>query len=420
MPKDVTVFLVTHDYATDIRTGGGQRTMMFFEAAKKVAQTEVVILGISPRHELTRLFPGAAAVHYLTEKGFAPRAPTRVGRMVETVRRLVMIRRHFAPDPQLSREVAEIATRPGLNVLLVRYAYPFFKMGLANAPSAGRLVAVDLDDLDDKKYATESTRRFGRLFTRLVMTPLVLTPLYRMLSQGLARATTTWVCTTDDAHSYPGITSQIVPNVPFDQLGSNTPAPPFPKPSAARDVLFLASTRHIPNQRGIEWFLQNCWPTLADRFPDACLRIVGHGDWAFLKDRFGHLDRVHFGGTVTDVAAEYARARVAISPVALGAGTKIKVVEACAFGRPIVVTPHSARGFETPFAGHMAVADSPADFTEACARFLSDPALADRTGAALQAIQTAHFSFDAAVARIVADLHSMVETPGETPSKVTA
>ncbi len=420
MQKDVTLFLVTHDYATDIRTGGGQRTMMFFEAAKKIARTEVIVLGITPRLEVTTLFPGAAAMHFVTEKGFPPRAPTRLGRLVATIRRLVAIRRHFAPDPQLRREVEAITTRPGLNVLLVRYAYPFFKMGLVSDPAAGRLVAVDLDDLDDKKYATESTRRFGRLFTRLVMAPVVLSPLYRMLSQGLAQATATWVCTKDDAQSYRGITSLIVPNVPYAQMGPKTQSSSIPLPSAARDVLFLASTRHAPNQRGIEWFLQNCWPTLAGRFPDTRLRIVGHGNWEFLKDSFGQLDRVHFGGTVKDVAAEYAQARLAISPVALGAGTKIKVVEACAFGRPIVVTPHSARGFEATFAGHMVVADSPEDFTEACARFLSDPALADRTGAALQAAQMAHFSFDSAVTRIVADVRSMVETHGGNPAKVTA
>jgi glycosyltransferase involved in cell wall biosynthesis len=112
---------------------------------------------------------------------------------------------------------------------------------------------------------------------------------------------------------------------------------------------------------------------------------------------------------VPDLATEYARARLAISPVSLGAGTKIKVVEACAFGRPVVATSHSARGFEAAFAGDMAVADSPARFIDACARFLSDPALADRAGTALQAAQQAHFSFDAATTRIADDLRALID-----------
>jgi glycosyltransferase involved in cell wall biosynthesis len=112
---------------------------------------------------------------------------------------------------------------------------------------------------------------------------------------------------------------------------------------------------------------------------------------------------------VPDLGTEYARARLAISPVSLGAGTKIKVVEACAYGRPVVATSHSARGFERPFAGHMAVADDAQDYIDACARLLSDPALADTTGAALQAAQQAHFSFDAATAKIAADLRAMID-----------
>lgn len=406
MPEDVTLFLVTHDYATDARSGGGQRTMLFYEAARKVARTEVIVLGIADRDGLRECFPDAAAFHFVRQAGFPERPSSRVRRFVATARRLAVIRRSFAPDPELRRDIQALTGRPGLSVLLVRYAYPFLKMGMASDAAVGRLVAVDLDDLDDRKYATESLRRFGKVFTRLIMSPLVLTPLSRMLSQELQGASTTWVCTGDDARAYPGITSQIVPNVPFAPSGS---PPGFPKPSAARDVLFLGSARHHPNQHGIEWFLKTCWPNLSAHFPDSQLRIVGNGDWGFLGARFGHLDRVHFGGLVPDLAREYARARLAISPVSLGAGTKIKVVEACAFGRPVVVTSHSARGFEQAFAGHMAVADSPCAYIDACARFLSDPAQADTAGAALQTAQMAHFSFDAATAKIAADIRAMID-----------
>lgn len=409
MPKDVTVFLVTHDFATDARSGGGQRTMLFFEAAKKVARTEVIVLGINDRPGLRESFRDPAAFHFVKQTGFPERASSRLRRVAATIRRLAGIRRGFAPDPQLRRDIEALAHRPGLSVFLVRYAYPFMKMGMVSDPAAGRLIAVDLDDLDDRKYETESRRRFGTLFTQAVMGPLVLTPLHRMLSRGLRGASTTWVCAQDDARAYPGITSQIVPNVPYAPSSSALMGPGFPAPSTAGDVLFVGSARHLPNQHGIEWFLKNCWPALGNRFFDCRLRIVGNGDWGFLRERFSHLDRVHFGGSVPDLATEYAGARLAISPVSLGAGTKIKVVEACAYGRPVVVTSHSARGFEREFAGHMAVADSPQDFIDACARLLSDPAWADTTGAELQAAQTVHFSFDAATAKIAADLRAMID-----------
>jgi glycosyltransferase involved in cell wall biosynthesis len=173
---------------------------------------------------------------------------------------------------------------------------------------------------------------------------------------------------------------------------------------SSRTVLFVGTHVHEPNRDGMNWFLDNCWAVLRERCPGAGLRIVGQGDWAALGAGRGHLSGVDYVGRVDDLAAEYAAARVCICPVREGGGSKIKLIEAAGFGRPIVSTSHALRGFDAEISGHAAAADAPEDFVAACAHYLEDADLAAASGAALRKAQQAHHSRAAALDRIAADM----------------
>jgi glycosyltransferase involved in cell wall biosynthesis len=71
-------------------------------------------------------------------------------------------------------------------------------------------------------------------------------------------------------------------------------------------------------------------------------------------------------GFVTDeqLAANYAKARVAIAPLRYGAGMKGKVVEAMRFGVPIVTTPFGVQGM-AELEAKLPVHSEPALFADA-------------------------------------------------------
>lgn len=258
---------------------------------------------------------------------------------------------------------------------------------------------------DDQKYATRLHRMLGegRLVSALLKWPL--SRLSHMLQRRLQDASLLWFTGPEDVWHLPGVRSLVAPNVPSVQAVP----PDLPPPSAGDSVLFVGISTHVPNHDGIRWFLDHCWPELARRFPAMRLRIVGRGDlWPQLAARYPGIRNVDFVGPVDDLTAEYARARLCICPVREGGGSKIKAIEAAAYGRPIVGLPHAFRGFDITMRDHAAEAGSAPEFIAACAGFLSDPARADHCGQRLMDWQGQHYSRQRAVRGMAEDIRSVL------------
>lgn len=92
-----------------------------------------------------------------------------------------------------------------------------------------------------------------------------------------------------------------------------------------------------------------------------------------------------------ELAAAYARARVAVVPLRCGAGVKLKVVEALREGVPLVTTPVGAQGLPS-LSQVAAVEDDPAAFAQAVIALLQDDAAWRRTSRAQIAFARRHFS----------------------------
>lgn len=83
-------------------------------------------------------------------------------------------------------------------------------------------------------------------------------------------------------------------------------------------------------------------------------------------------------GFVDRLEDEYRKARLTICTQFEGGGTKIKILESLAYGRPIVVTPHAHRGYEValPNGQCLLVANNGAQISNACLRLMNDADLA--------------------------------------------
>lgn len=134
----------------------------------------------------------------------------------------------------------------------------------------------------------------------------------------------------------------------------------------SRRLLFVGSA-YAPNLQGLAWFLHEVWPRLRDQ--GLGLDVLGLAGPAMALQT-GNGVQVH--GLVEDLGAAYARAQLCINPVRIGSGLKIKTVEALAHGRPLVTTPHGARGLEADAGRAFVVADAPEDFAAAVTRLVND------------------------------------------------
>ena len=87
---------------------------------------------------------------------------------------------------------------------------------------------------------------------------------------------------------------------------------------------------------------------------------------------------IHVTGSVDDLYPFYKRSTVCIVPLRAGGGTRLKILEAMAFGRPVVSTSIGCEGLGAVDGEHLFIADIPEQFAEKTVHLLKDEGLRQR------------------------------------------
>ena len=150
-------------------------------------------------------------------------------------------------------------------------------------------------------------------------------------------------------------------------------------------VLFVGNYAHRPNGQGLAWFLEHVWPRVRAAAPSAGLDVVGPGLSAPDRERVARAGG-RPRGRVEDLVAAYRDAAVFVNPMRTGGGMRGKVLEAFACGGAVVSTSMGMEGVDARDGEHGQIADEPEGFAAAVMRYLADPALRARHGAAARAL----------------------------------
>ncbi len=162
-------------------------------------------------------------------------------------------------------------------------------------------------------------------------------------------------------------------------------------PPADKQLLFVGGFGHPPNAEAAAWFVADILPLIQARVPDVRLAIVGSNPSPKVRALAGPAVQIDANVSDAELAAWYARARIAVIPLTFGAGVKLKVVEALREGLPLVTTAIGAEGL--PGVGAIAyVCNDPEAFAAATCRLLQDDALWTARAAAQIAFAEARFS----------------------------
>lgn len=185
----------------------------------------------------------------------------------------------------------------------------------------------------------------------------------------------------------------VVPNgVDTDAF---TPQPP------GEDVVMTGSFSYPPNLEGARWLAREVWPLVRRAAPAAELRFAGLQSEHALRD-LATLPGVQVAGTVPDMRPELARARLAVAPIMVGGGTRIKILEAFAMGRPVVATRVGAEGIDVREGETAFLRDEPAAFAEAIVHLLENRELAAVMGARARRLVVERYDWRASAARLEA------------------
>jgi len=166
-----------------------------------------------------------------------------------------------------------------------------------------------------------------------------------------------------------------------------------------KSLLLLGDYRYGPNRVGAEFFIENIWPIIIAVIPEAQMIVAGHRS-DLIRRTAEAVKGIDFPGFLPDLDAAYAEARIVVCPILSGGGTRVKIIEAAAYGKPIVATKIGAEGIDLIDGSEIFLRDRPHDFADACIDLLKDYAKASEAGClAARAIEV-HYDRVAVVSKL--------------------
>jgi len=120
---------------------------------------------------------------------------------------------------------------------------------------------------------------------------------------------------------------------------------PSPDSGRRRRVVFVGSMDYHPNVEAVVRFAREIWPAIYKRNPDLVFTVVGRNPASDVMS-LASIKGIDVTGTVPDVRPYYHEAVASVVPLRMGAGSRLKILEAMAAGVPVVSTRLGAEGLE--------------------------------------------------------------------------
>jgi glycosyltransferase involved in cell wall biosynthesis len=141
------------------------------------------------------------------------------------------------------------------------------------------------------------------------------------------------------------------------------------------DLVFVGSMDWLPNVDGVLYFVREILPLIRRHRPGVILTIVGRTPPPEVTRLAAEDSSIQVTGTVSDIRPYLWNSAVAIVPLRIGGGTRLKIYEAMAARIPVVSTSIGAEGLSVNPPDDIRVADSPASFATQCLELLANPEL---------------------------------------------
>lgn len=140
-------------------------------------------------------------------------------------------------------------------------------------------------------------------------------------------------------------------------------------------VIFMGKLDYKPNLEALELLIHKIIPNVLQQVPKCKFLIVGMNPPVHLNHK-----SVLYTGYVKDVAEYIAAADVAIAPILSGSGTRLKILEYMAIGKPVISTRLGAEGIVLENGKNIVLADDMNKFSSQVIKLILDANLRNRIG----------------------------------------
>ncbi len=147
-------------------------------------------------------------------------------------------------------------------------------------------------------------------------------------------------------------------------------------PETRADAVFVAGWLggdDSPNVDALRWYCREVLPHVRGALPGFRTLVTGKNPPLPVAQLAG--ENVVLLGFVASLRVLYSSARIAIAPIRMGAGVKIKTMEALQYGVPVVATTVGAEGMGLTDALEVDVTDDPREFARRIVALATDSAV---------------------------------------------
>jgi glycosyltransferase involved in cell wall biosynthesis len=153
-------------------------------------------------------------------------------------------------------------------------------------------------------------------------------------------------------------------------------------PSGCRNIVFVGNMSYPPNVDAANWFARHIFPHVRDTFSSSVRFIIAGDNPTREVFSLVRQPQVVVTGAIHQIEQLYLDAALAVVPIRAGGGTRIKLLEAAAYGVPVVSTRFGASGTGFKSGRELLLADNAEAFAASCVRLLREYGLASRLVAA--------------------------------------
>lgn len=241
----------------------------------------------------------------------------------------------------------------------------------------------------------------------------------RRFEQQLWKCVDACVVTSDrDAPIVESVAPHIVTGVVPNAVDLDYFSPSLSDATEPNSVVFNGTLGYRPNLDAAYHLVDDIWPLVLERCPDAKLTIVGRASDADRRS----LTRpgVLVTGEVPDIRPYLRRATLVAVPVRMGGGTRLKVVEGLAMGKAMVSTSLGCEGVAVRDGEHLLIGDGAGEFATRIIECFANSALRDRLGSAGRRLTEEEYSWDLAGERLDAVYERVLGLRGERSNALLA
>lgn len=145
-------------------------------------------------------------------------------------------------------------------------------------------------------------------------------------------------------------------------------------------LIFTGSMDWLPNIDAMEYFCKEILPLVWKVDDKVKLYIVGRMPPKTIANLAKKDSRITVTGAVEDVRPYLEKAALFITPLRIGGGTRLKILEAMAMGKAVLSTSIGCEGLAVKDMENIAISDTVSDFASKVIELLNDESLRNRLG----------------------------------------